>query len=117
MKPTLKAYQTQLKKLKAEYEVLNTDCKNRQRELGVKKNHIRDLEYKIEKYLDKDIVVSEHAVLRYLERSLDLDIEVIKKRILTEEIRKQYEVLGNGSFPIDSNVKAVIRDNIVVTVK
>ena len=65
----------------------------------------------------KELRVTEHAILRYLERVNKIDLKEIEKAILTPELIKMTEVLGkNGKFPInDFNI--VIRDGSVVTVE
>ena len=74
---------------------------------------IKSLEYKIDK-LTTHIVVSEHAILRYLERVEKFDLEGIKKKILLQE--KAMDSLGDGKFPCDGGGRAVLVDNTVVSV-
>lgn len=67
------------------------------------------------------ISVTDHAVVRYFERVLQYDIEEIRKNILTEEIKKQYEILGNGTYPNRDNITrkkfhTVVSNLSVVTV-
>ena len=65
---------------------------------------------------NKKMIVSEHAILRYLERTLGLDLKVIENEILTDDVVKQYKVLGNGKYPMGNGYKAVIKDNVVLTI-
>ena len=62
------------------------------------------------------IFVSEHAMLRYIERVLGIDLKEIERRILTDEVKEQYKIVGNGRFPINDEFRALIRDNVVVTI-
>ena len=62
------------------------------------------------------IIVSEHAMLRYIERVLGIDLKEIERRILTDEVKEQYKIVGNGRFPINDEFRALIRDNVVVTI-
>lgn len=66
--------------------------------------------------LQKDIVVSEHAILRYFERILGYDLEDIKAKILTEDVIKAHTIFKNGTFPMDKG-KATIKNNVVITIK
>jgi chromosome segregation ATPase len=61
------------------------------------------------------VVVSEHAILRYLERVKGVDIEATKKEILPEKVHEQIKVLGNGVFPAGSH-SCKVRDGVVITV-
>lgn len=62
-----------------------------------------------------DPVVTEHAIIRYLERKYDLDLKEVCKEILPKKVIQQYRALGDGKYPI-GKFKAVIKNNHVVTV-
>lgn len=63
------------------------------------------------------MIVSEHAIIRYIERVLGISIDEISQKILGNEIEKQIETLGNGTYPINDNeFKIVVKDNVVVTI-
>ena len=62
------------------------------------------------------IIVLEHAMLWYIERVLGIDLKEIERRILTDEVKEQYKIVGNGRFPINDEFRALIRDNVVVTI-
>ena len=65
----------------------------------------------------KGLRVTEHAILRYLERVNNIDLSEIEKLIITPELTKMTEVLGeNGKFPING-FNVVIRDGSIVTVE
>jgi hypothetical protein len=61
------------------------------------------------------IIVTDHAIVRYLERIAGVDIEGLR-----EEIKKETElaggVLGNGKFMIGGGFRAVVSDGRVVTI-
>ena len=61
------------------------------------------------------IEVTDHAVLRYLERVAGVDIEGLR-----EEIKKESSiaggVLGDGKFMIGGGFRAVVSDGRVVTI-
>jgi chromosome segregation ATPase len=59
----------------------------------------------------KCLQVSDHAVVRYLERKLNLDMNVIRKEILSEDLIASVEKLGDGTYG-----GRVVRDKCVVTV-
>jgi hypothetical protein len=61
------------------------------------------------------VSVTDHAVLRYIERVLGYDIEEIKKKILPEEIIPAIKQLTNCDYPLDG-FKIIVRSNKVVTV-
>jgi hypothetical protein len=62
-------------------------------------------------------VVSEHSMLRYLERVHGIDLVKVEQAILTTAIREAVAVCGNGKFPSGTGFRAVVQDNTVVTVE
>ncbi|TQV82837.1 hypothetical protein [Aliikangiella coralliicola] len=79
-------------------------------------NAVREIKEDI-KSLEKSMVgITDHAVLRYLERVKGLDVAEIKKQILDENMEMIIEKMGNGKYPVCNGVKAVVKDKTVVTV-
>jgi len=62
-------------------------------------------------------IVSEHAILRYLERIMNIDISEIKDKILDGGIYEQVKTLSSGHFVSANGFKVVSRNNVIVTVK
>ena len=77
------------------------------------KRKIHSLESKIDK-LTNNVVVSEHAILRYMERVMNFDVTDIKTKILMSE--KAMDSLGTGKFPCEGGGRAIVVDNTVVSV-
>lgn len=62
--------------------------------------------------------VTDHAVLRYLERVKGIDIEEIRTHLENgenEKMKKQVKILGEGYFPM-KDCKIYIQNNTVITV-
>lgn len=116
----LKSLETRYKKLLAECDVLQKDISEIEEEMDKKANQATSLSKQIQKLKDKnkDIIVSEHALLRYLERSMNIDLDDVRDKILTDEIKDLVEALGDsGTYPINgSNCRAKIVDRTIVTV-
>lgn len=66
----------------------------------------------------KEVIrVSDHAIIRYLERVKGVDISEIKREILTPEICEYVSTLGgSGKFPAEEGFHIVMRNNTVITV-
>lgn len=72
---------------------------------------------KIDQASRKNLIISEHAIIRYLERVKQLDLEQIKNEILTEENKTLMKNLGDGKYPIkNTKHRAVLKDGVIVTV-
>lgn len=75
---------------------------------------IQSVEDEIRALSRRHIVVSEHAMLRYLERVKGIDLEEISREIIGA-----IGVSGNvpdGLYPVDENFSIRIKANTVVTV-
>ncbi len=112
----LKSLQTLIKKNEVEKESLKIKIKDIQKDIQGKDNNIKELNERIEKLKNKEIILSEHAILRYLERVVGINMEDVKKKIVTETLKEQYSVLGDGKYPIENEFFVRVKDNVIVTV-
>ncbi len=116
---TIKEMTTHLKRHESEVEVIKMEIDNKLKELDLKKGIIADIKNKIKNYeasAKLNPKVSEHALLRYLERVKGIDIKTCEQEILNKKVLEMIETLGgNGSFP-NENFKLVMKDNVVVTI-
>lgn len=64
----------------------------------------------------KPVIVSEHALLRYLERVKGVDIEALKKEIAPEHILGRVRAMGNGEYPVGGTHTLKVQDSTIVTV-
>lgn len=63
-----------------------------------------------------DYGVSDHAIIRYLERTGRIDLESLRREILSDRTVELAKVLGDGRYPIPNGCIAVIKQKTVVTV-
>ncbi len=112
-----KQLQTQLNTAKADAEVLKVEIGNKQRELAAKQRIVERIQAEINKLNDgTGIRVSEHAMLRYLERVKGLDLTELEGEILNDEAMRLIAVLGgSGKYPNGVCV-LVMKDNTVTTI-
>jgi len=63
-------------------------------------------------------VVSDHAMLRYLERAYNINLEELRDRILTKEVIKKMHFIGfgQGKVPLAENLTAVVENKTIITV-
>lgn len=65
----------------------------------------------------KQIKVSDHAIVRYMERILGVNIGNIRKAILTDTVRIYVDTLGpSGTYPASEKHRVRIENGIIVTV-
>ena len=116
-KEELKKLQSLLVKQKSEIELIRRERQLIDERLSITERNLRKTEDELKKMkTGNKIIVSEHAVLRYLQRIMELDLKAVENEILTDETLKQYRTLGNGKYPISNGCKAVIKDNVVITI-
>lgn len=65
---------------------------------------------------EKKLKVSEHACLRFLERTSGITRKQIEEKILTEELLELYQNLGDGVYPTSGGVRAKVRNGVIVTI-
>lgn len=110
----LKHFQTQRNEVEALYKNAKAKMVDAQREMEKYNLQMKNLDASISK-LQNDIVISEHAYLRYFERVLGYDLEDVKNQIITAEVDQLIRQMGSGTYPTDTH-KVRVKDNTVVTV-
>ncbi len=116
----LKGLTSQLTKLESEKSTILTDVNFKQKELGRYKSRISDLRVKINNINARaqkqgDLVISEHAIIRYIQNVLGIDIETINEKIKVD-VLKSYKNMGDGLYPLEDGCKARIKNGNVVTI-
>lgn len=111
----LKQLYTEKKVLKKELEDLSMQKNIIARDEAIKLQKLHQIERKLLRASDGEIIITEHALLRYMERVKYLDIEELKKAVLPDETRKLVEKFGSGKFPAGTH-QVVVRDKIIVTI-
>ena len=64
---------------------------------------------------NKEVKVSDHALLRYIERAMGVDLDKFRADILTEQNRKAIEFAGDCTIK-SGGVEFVVKNRTVVTV-
>lgn len=114
---TRKELESQLAIVEGEMSAIKTNISNKNKDLSLKEKIAISLREQIAKFKNtNEPNVSEHAILRYLERVKGIDLIELKKEILSEKVLKMTKTLGgNGSYP-NNDFKVVMKNNTVVTI-
>jgi len=112
----LKQLQSYKQKLELELQGLKLEQSEFSKKINILKEKIDESNHRIEvlKRNTKELIVSEHAILRYLERIYHLDMEKIKQEIVPKDIDNVLH-LGNATITFETHKIKVI-DNIVITI-
>lgn len=111
----LKRLRTRLREAQNELTDANTSLDDARARAKKALGEVQSLEKQI-KHETKEVVVTEHAVLRYLERVKLVDTKAVRKAILPEDARKKAKALGTAKIPVGNTHVIVVKDNAVVTV-
>lgn len=100
----LKGLQTQRDKLAGELKAAIQESENAKRLVGDLRQRLQAVESKIKALNEEcqnkgEIVVTEHAYLRYFERVLGFDLDQVKKEIVTPELEGLIKNFKTGVFP------------------
>ena len=113
----LKRLQSLLNQLQLDFKTLQESQSRLKMENETKRKQIQEVEEKIQtlKGSHETIIISEHAIIRYLERVYGLDLEKIKEEILPASIAVQAKRIGNGRYGVTGHT-VLIKDNVAITV-
>ncbi len=112
----LKSLQSQRDKIRGELEQAKTEQKDWSKKVNDLIDKLNFLDKKIATFAQKDVVVSEHAYLRYFTRVLGFDLEEIKMKILTPTAETAIREFLSGVFPNGDGVRLKVKDGVVVTI-
>lgn len=94
------------------------NIKNIESQLKHHESESARLYYKLRKMRrSTELKVSDHALVRYLERVTGIDFEKIKEEVITPELVELYRKLGDGELPNGvANTRCVIQNGVIVTI-
>lgn len=99
----------ELIRLKKSASKINSDIVRKKREL---ERIDKELTY----YNDRGVQMSDHALVRYCERALGMDMEKIRKEALADtRMVKAIETLEDGEFPMPYGILRV-KNKVIVTI-
>jgi len=114
----LKALQSRLREAQAEADacidrarVANNAASEALKRRDKIQAQIRDIEEG-----SKEPIVTEHALLRYIERFMNVDLESVRRAILTESAVKLIKFTKTGKVTTDGR-RLIVKNGTVVTVE
>ncbi len=110
----LKGLQTRKHRIEIAIKELNNKISSDTRRLQQLKHELKKIKLAI-KQASTNIIISEHAQLRYIQRVLGLKTDDMKKAILPDAVRSQIKALGDGTYPVNEYFQIKVKNNVVVT--
>lgn len=128
MNPTTKSLNDRIVSLRAELEQNKSLCVTYQRRISKLEIELKSAEEDFARHKKQlealkdvsEIQVSDHAVIRYMERVLGLDIKAFREQIARGELGAAIKCFESGKFPVkgvNGTVKAVVDSGKIVTFK
>lgn len=111
---TLKQLKTQETKHLAELQAAKAEQAAASQRVTFAMDRLSATRREITKAVPKCITVTDHAMLRLLERKYDIPVDRLRDSV-AERVQK-FGGLGDGRFPIGDGMRAVVKDGTVVTV-
>lgn len=115
----LKSLQTRLQQKHEELKRAEHEAKENSLKIKDINSTISSLKQEIKSFTERDLVISEHALLRYFERVLGYNLDSVKEQILKDCPLPTIKTLGGkGKFPSNSErFYLVLKDHVVVTIE
>ena len=114
----IKNYQTLINKTKQEREQLTLEYRALQSKMDKLNSRIKGYQEELTKITSQSnsLIVSEHAMIRYLERVYKLDLFKIEAEIASAELFTKVQELGSGTYSCEDGYSAKVVDGVVVTI-
>ena len=112
----LKQLQTQASTLEADLQCLADEQMNAASKKDQVSERLKAIQSEMELLKKTEPVISEHAIIRYLQRVKGLDIEEIKNAMLDDRLKHAIVTLGDGKYPIGNGHYVVVKNRVIVTV-
>lgn len=115
---TLKQLETRATKLQVERDAVFDEISELSARLNDTDSRLSVIRRKIDhlKTRNETPMVTEHAMLRYLERAKGVDRDEVSAEILSPKTIEQIRTLGSGKYPIGDGLRAVVKGNTVVSI-
>lgn len=114
MKESLKEIQREIQETTKRLADVKEDQRTSGKLITELTKSLEALENKMKK-ATRELVVSEHAVVQWLNRVKGIDLDEVKKEILSEELVALASEYNSGKFTLGGTT-FVVADNVVVTI-
>lgn len=117
----LKSLQSQAERARAELKEARDSQAEVNQKVTALQAQLRRIEDEIKQLSEgsEEIVVTEHAYLRYFERVLGYDLNEIRKKLLPQATEEAIKKFGGGSFPVEDDghkFKVRVKNRVMISV-
>lgn len=114
----LKQLQVRATKALAEVDVIRVEKADVDRRYSEAKNRLDTINREIAKLKEAAVepIVSEHALLRYIQRVMGVDLDAIRAKILTPRNVNTINFVRSGKVPAGDGVTLIVKDRAIVSI-
>lgn len=112
----LKGLKTRRSDLLNEITQLRDDYSHLKRKIDSTQGRINKIDKEIEDMTEVEPVITEHAILKYIERVMGFDLDNVRSEILNESTLPMVKSMKSGKFPLHDGHKIVAKNMSIVTV-
>ena len=113
----LKGLQVRLQKADAEESGIREELNAVNRRLQAAMTETARLRAQIKSFTAEAPVVTEHALLRYIERVMGVDLDALRAEILNPSRAAMVKAMGSGKIDMKDGRKIVFKNRAVVTIE
>jgi hypothetical protein len=112
----LKHLQVRQTQLSAEVDQLSKTLRDLQKQMAEKSTALNFVRKEIREITEMKPIVSEHAMLRYCERVLNMDLKKIEQELLSEKNVAIIEQIRSGKIPVGSYT-LIVKNKVIITIE
>ena len=112
----LKSLQVKRNKIQREMDDIRKSLKEMAFQLIEREKAFSHVQQELNNLAEMSPVVSEHALLRYVERVLGIKLKDMEKDILSKENLDIINQLGSGKIPFKKDLVLVVKNKTVITI-
>lgn len=117
----------ELKSLRSQLQIKDVAIADKKAQIADLQREMNTINIARQKILDKierirpkeQLKVTEHSILRFLQRTKGINLEEVEKEMLNDpalvEARKTLDT--DGKFPLESGGRAIIKNSTIVTIE
>lgn len=114
----LKGLETKYKQVEAKRNIVIKETKDKQAEAKSLKLQLGKIKQEMDRLKTKksnELIVSEHAILRYIERVVGINLDEVVQKIVSDDDKTIIASLGNCTYA-KADFKLKVKDGVVVTI-
>ena len=112
----VKKLYTRRRSIKEDLDIINDELYTKTRQQILKIRELKKIDKQLETARKGELIITEHAIIRYMERVKHLDVDDVKALVVPPDTRELIKKFGNGKFPAGGTHHVIVKNNMVITI-